>query len=106
MRDTILAGTAGALVLAVAAQQLVHAQTGPLPLAGVFELHLLIVAGVLATVAIVGTLGAGTGARWTRLVALGVVVVVVVRAGGELWSPPPDPPLGDDFSLLFSDGAF
>ncbi len=100
MRDTILAGIAAALVLAVVAQQVVQAQTGPLPLAGVFELHLLIVAGVLAAAAIIGSLSAGSGAAWTRLLALAVVVIVIVRAGGELWSPTADPPKGEAFTVL------
>ena len=100
MRDTILAGIAAALVLAVVAQQVVQAQTGPLPLAGVFELHLLIVASVLAAAAIVGSLSAASGAAWTRLVALAVVVIVIVRAGGELWSPTAAPPTGEAFTVL------
>jgi vancomycin resistance protein VanJ len=100
MRATILAGIAGALVLAVVAQQLVHAQTGPLPLAGVFELHVLVAAGLLAIGAIVGSLRAGPAAAWTRLVALSVVVVVVVRAGGELWSPTATAPAGDALTVL------
>jgi endonuclease/exonuclease/phosphatase (EEP) superfamily protein YafD len=100
MRSLILAALAAALVLAVVAQQLLHAQTGPLPLAGVFELYLLLAAGVLAVGAIVGSLGAGRAAAWTRLVALAVVVVVVVRAGGEVWSGAAAPPAGDAFTVL------
>jgi endonuclease/exonuclease/phosphatase (EEP) superfamily protein YafD len=100
MRDTVLTAIAAALVLAVAAQQVIHAQSGPLPLAGVFELHLLIGAAFLAVGAIVGSLGAGPSAAWTRLVALGVVVIVIVRAGGELWSPTPDPAKGDTITAL------
>src|SRR3954469_21604782 len=100
MRATVLAGIAAALVLAVVAQQLVHAQTGPLPLAGVFELHLLVAAAILAVAAIVGSLGAGPTAAWTRLVALAVVVVVIVRAGGELWSPSSNPSSDPGIALL------
>src|SRR3954469_18259988 len=100
MRATVLAGIAAALVLAVVAQQLVHAQTGPLPLAGVFELHLLVAAAILAVAAIVGSLGAGPTAAWTRLVALAVVVVVIVRAGGELWSPSSNPSADGGITLL------
>ena len=100
MRATILAAIAVGLVLAVLAQQLVHAQTGPLPLAGVFELHLLMLAGFLGIGAILGSLGPGPRAAWTRLVALAVVVVVLVRAGGEVWSPPADPAKGEAISVL------
>jgi endonuclease/exonuclease/phosphatase (EEP) superfamily protein YafD len=100
MRATVLAALAAALALAVVAQQLVHAQSGPLPLAGVFELHLLLVAGLLAMGAILGSLRAGPSAAWTRLVALAVLVIVVVRAGGELWSPGGDPAPGDAITVL------
>ncbi len=100
MRATILAASAAALVLAVLAQQLLHAQSGPLPLAGVFELHLLVLAGLLGIGAIVRSLGAGSKAAWSRLVALAVVVIVIVRAGGELWSPSADPATGDTISVL------
>ena len=100
MRATILTAIAAALVLAVVAQQVIHAQSGPLPLAGVFEVHLLIVATYLALGAIVGSLGAGPSAAWTRLVALGVVIIVLVRAGGELWSPTQDPATGDTITAL------
>jgi endonuclease/exonuclease/phosphatase (EEP) superfamily protein YafD len=100
MRATVLAALAAVLVLAVLAQQLVRAQTGPLPLAGVFELHLLVLAALLAIGAIIGSLGAGSGAAGTRLVALAVVVVVVVRAGGQVWSPAAEAPQGDTITLL------
>jgi endonuclease/exonuclease/phosphatase (EEP) superfamily protein YafD len=100
MRATILAATAAALVLAILVQQLVHAQSGPLPLAGVFELHLLVLAGLLGVGAIVGSLGSGSTAAWTRLVALVVVVIVIVRAGGELWSPSPEAAPGDTITVL------
>ncbi len=100
MRSTVLAGLAAFLVLAVVAQQVVHAQSGPLPLAGVFELHLLAIAVLLAVGAIAGSLYAGPAAAWTRLVALAVVVVVIVRTGGEVWSPSAAPPTGDTITAL------
>jgi vancomycin resistance protein VanJ len=100
MRATILAAIAAALVLAVLLQQLVHAQAGPLPLAGVFELHLLVLAGFLGIGAILGSLGQGSTAAWMRLIALAVVVVVIVRAGGELWSPSTNAAAGDAITVL------
>ena len=87
----ILAGLAALAVLAVLAQQLLRAQTGPLPLAGVFEVHLLAVAAVAALLAIPGALGGGRVRAWIRLVIVGVLVLAVVRLGGELWSPGPRP---------------
>jgi vancomycin resistance protein VanJ len=80
---------AAGAVLAVLAQALTGAQTGPLPLAGVFELHMLVAAAVLALVGLLGSLGPGRRRAWTRLAMLAVIVVTVVRAGGELWSPGP-----------------
>jgi endonuclease/exonuclease/phosphatase (EEP) superfamily protein YafD len=87
----ILAGLAALAVLLVLAQQLVRAQTGPLPLAGVFEVHLLALAAVAALLAIPGALGGERSRAWSRLVIVGTLVVVVVRLGGELWSPDPVP---------------
>ena len=83
----LLAGFAALLALLVVAQLVLHAQTGPLPLVGVFEVHLLVVATVLALLALLGSLGGGRRQAWTRLLILGVIVLAIVRAGGELWSP-------------------
>jgi endonuclease/exonuclease/phosphatase (EEP) superfamily protein YafD len=98
MRAT-LAALAAAIVLLVVAQQVVRATTGPLPLVSVFELHLLVLAGVLAVASLVGSLGTGRSGAWVRLVALVVLIAVVVRAGGELWSSP-DPGTGDEVTVL------
>ena len=87
----LLAAIAALLVLAVVAQAVLRTQTGPLPLAGVFEIHLLAAAVLLALLALPGALGDGRGRAWTRLVLLAVVVLSIVRAGGELWSPSPVP---------------
>jgi endonuclease/exonuclease/phosphatase (EEP) superfamily protein YafD len=83
----LLAVLAAAGAIAVVLQALLRAQTGPLPLVSVFELHVLVVATVLALVALVGSLGAGRRRAWTRLAMAAVIVLAVVRAGGELWSP-------------------
>lgn len=86
----VLALLAVLVAAGVVAQQLVRAQTGPLPLVAVFEVHLLAVAAVLALAAVPGALR--RDAARARLALVAVVVVVVVRLGGELWSPgPPDP---------------
>ncbi|HYO44836.1 MAG TPA: endonuclease/exonuclease/phosphatase family protein [Candidatus Limnocylindrales bacterium] len=85
----LLAVLAVSGALAVVAQLVVRAQTGPLPLAGVFEIHLLAGATILALVALLLSLGGGRRQAWIRLAMLGVIVLTVVRAGGELWSPPP-----------------
>ena len=83
----LLAIVASAAALAVVAQLVVRAQTGPLPLAGVFEIHLLAGAAVLALLALLGSLGGGRRQAWTRLTMLAVIVLAVVRVGGEVWSP-------------------
>src|SRR5262245_7174892 len=93
MRATILAAAGAALVLLVVLQQLVQSNSGPLPLVAVFELHVLLLGGGLAVGSLIGSLGTGRAGAWVRLVALAVLVVVVVRAGGELWSST-EPELG------------
>ncbi len=95
----LLAALAALLALAVVAQAVLHAQTGPLPLAGVFEVHLLAVATVAALLALAGALGGGRARAWTRLVSLAVLVLAVVSLGDELWSPTPDAATGPTSEL-------
>lgn len=99
MRAILFAGLAAATVVLIVVQQVVAAQTGPLPMVSVFELHLLVLAGVLAIGALVGSLGSGRAGAPTRLVALGVLVIVLIRAGGELWSSA-EPAAGDQVTVL------
>lgn len=89
----VLALLVGGLVIA---QLLVRAQTGPLPLVSALETPLLVLVGVMAVAGLLGTLPwrrgrtpdrGGRGRALFRLGLLGVVVLAVVRAGGELWSP-------------------
>jgi vancomycin resistance protein VanJ len=87
MRAALLAVIAVAIVALVLVQQVVRAQSGPIALASVFELHLLGLALVLAILAIAASFGAGRGGAWVRLAAAVVIVAVVVRTGGELYSP-------------------
>ena len=87
--SSLLAGLAASAALAVVAQAVLRSQTGPLAVVGVFEIHLLVIAVVLALLALPGALGDGRGRARTRLVLLAVIVVTTVRAGGELWSPGP-----------------
>jgi endonuclease/exonuclease/phosphatase (EEP) superfamily protein YafD len=87
----LLALLAALAALAVVLQLVVRAQTGPLPLVGVFEIHVLAVATVLALLALLGSLGGERRQAWTRLAMLAVIVLTIVRAGGELWSPSADP---------------
>jgi endonuclease/exonuclease/phosphatase (EEP) superfamily protein YafD len=81
-----------ALVLAeVGINLLLRPQEGPAALAAVFEVHLLAAGAVAGVLAILLSLRSdrtarSTGAR-SRLIGAVVVVVAVVRLGGECWSP-------------------
>lgn len=100
MRAVLLAAAAGILVLTVLAQQVVRARTGPLPMASVFEVHLVTLAGILAILAIVASLGRRGSAAWARLGAVAVLVVAIVLAGGELWSASDDEAPDDAITVL------
>ncbi len=100
MRAALLAAAAGLLALSVLVQQVVHAQTGPLPLASVFAIHLLVLAGILAVLAIIASFRSGRAGAWTRLGSVAVIVVVLVLAGGDLWSSPDDPGSDDAVTVL------
>lgn len=83
----LLAAAAALLAGAAVVQQAVQAQTGPLPLVAVFEVHVLAAATIAAVLALPGALA--RGAAGTRLAIVAVLVVALVRLGGELWSPGP-----------------
>lgn len=83
----LFAALAVLAALAVVAQAVLRAQTGPLPLAGVFEIHLLGASTILALLALPGAFGAGRRQACSRLAVVAVIVLTVVRAGGEVWSP-------------------
>ena len=95
----LLAALAVALCVLVVVQLVARARTGPLPLAGVFEVHLLALAVVVALLAVPGALGEGRRRAWTRVAILGVLVLGVIRLGGELWSA------GPSDAALASEGA-
>ena len=88
----VLAGVAALAVVEVAVNVGVRPQTGPLALAAVLEPYLLAIGVVAGVLAVLLTLAdrSPAGSR-IRLLAVVVVVVGVVRLGGEWWSPgPPD----------------
>ncbi len=86
-----LAVLASALVLTAL---VVRPRTGLLTLVSTFEVHVLAVATLAALVGLLGSLSGGRGRAWIRLLALGVLVLAVVRLGDELWSPAPDAAMG------------
>jgi endonuclease/exonuclease/phosphatase (EEP) superfamily protein YafD len=97
--SAILAAIALLVGAVVVAQLVLQARTGPLPLVSVLETHLLAAAAVMAIVGLLGTLPRrrepaaarnGRARALLRLGLLGVLVLAVVRDGGELWSPEPD----------------
>ena len=81
------------ITLGVAAQAVLHGQSGPLPLGSVFEIPLLTVAALLAVAGAAGSLAGGHAVRWSkagiRLASAAVLFFAVARLGGELWSPVP-----------------
>lgn len=100
MRAMVFVAAAGFLVLVVLVQRVVRAQTGPLPLASVFEVHLISLAAIFAILAIVASLGSGTTGAWPRLGAVAVLVVAIVLVGGELFSSPGDRASDDGLRVL------
>jgi len=100
MRATVLAALGAAIVVLVFAQQVIRAQTGPLPLVSVFELHLSSVAIVLAIGGLVGSLGSGRAGAWVRLVALAVLLLAGLRVSNELLSTDPRPATGGTITAL------
>jgi endonuclease/exonuclease/phosphatase (EEP) superfamily protein YafD len=85
----LLAAFALLVLVEVSVNALLGPQEGPLALAAVFEPWLLsagTVAGLLATVL---SLGSGRAGAPIRLLGVAIIVVALVRLGGEWWSPEP-----------------
>ncbi len=77
------------VLLEVAVNVVLRPQEGPPALAAVFEGYLLALGAVAGLLAILASLGSGTGGAWIRLVGAVMIVVAIVRLGGEWWSPSP-----------------
>lgn len=71
----------------VAVNVLFRPQEGPLALAAVLEPYMLATGAVAGLLAILATLGWGRAGAPIRLVGAVVLVVAIVRLGGEWWSP-------------------
>jgi endonuclease/exonuclease/phosphatase (EEP) superfamily protein YafD len=88
---TILAAVAILVLVEAAVNVLLRPQVGPPALATVFEPYLLAAGAIAAVLAVLLTLGdRGAGASRLRLVAVVMLVVALVRLGGEWWSPDAD----------------
>ena len=84
----LLAGIALLALVEVAVNVVLRPQVGPPALAAVFEPHLLVVGAICGALAILLTLGdrSPTASR-IRLIGITVIVLALVRVGGEWWSP-------------------
>jgi endonuclease/exonuclease/phosphatase (EEP) superfamily protein YafD len=87
----LLAAFVVLVLLEVAINVVVHPQQGPAALATVIEPYLLAAGAVAGLLVILMSLGSGTAGARIRLVGAVIIVVAVVRLGGELWSPAPVP---------------
>ncbi len=97
---SLLALVAILVLVEVAVNVVLRPQVGPPALAAVVEPYLLAAGAVAAVLAVLMTLGdRGAGASRLRLVAIVMLVVAVVRLGGEWWSP------GGDGEALASDAT-
>ena len=86
---TLLAAFAVLVLLEVAVNVVLSPQTGPAALAIVLEPYLLAAGAAAGLLAIVTSLGSGAAGARIRLVGAVMIVVAVVRLGGEWWSPTP-----------------
>jgi endonuclease/exonuclease/phosphatase (EEP) superfamily protein YafD len=85
----LLAAFVALVLLEVAINVAVHPQQGPAALATVVEPHLLAAGAMAGLVAILLSLGSGTAGAGIRLAGAAIIVVAIVRLGGEWWSPAP-----------------
>jgi endonuclease/exonuclease/phosphatase (EEP) superfamily protein YafD len=84
----LLAGIALLALVEVAVNVVFRPQVGPPALAAVFEPHLLVLGAVCGVLAILLTLGdRDPAANRIRIIGVAVIVVALVRVGGEWWSP-------------------
>ena len=90
----VLALVAAAALVVVVADVVVRSQTGPFALAAVLEPYILVVGATAGLVAALSSLGSGRAAASIRLLAVAVVVVAILRLGGEWWSPEAAEPSG------------
>jgi endonuclease/exonuclease/phosphatase (EEP) superfamily protein YafD len=90
----LLALVAATALVVVAVDALVGPQTGPFALAAVLEPYILVIGAIAGLAAAVSSIGAGRVRGSIRLLAVVVVVVTILRLGGEWLSPGSEPPSG------------
>ncbi|MEW6225062.1 MAG: endonuclease/exonuclease/phosphatase family protein [Chloroflexota bacterium] len=92
-RAVLLALVAAAALVVVAVDTVVRPQSGPFALAAVLEPYVLVVGVIAAIIATLSSFGMGRAGAWVRLLGALVLVVAILRLGGEWWSPEPAAPL-------------
>jgi endonuclease/exonuclease/phosphatase (EEP) superfamily protein YafD len=84
----LLAGIAVLALVEVVVNVVFRPQSGPPALLAAFEPHLLALGAVCGALALLLTINERTGqASRIRVIAIAVIVVTLVRVGGEWWSP-------------------
>jgi endonuclease/exonuclease/phosphatase (EEP) superfamily protein YafD len=92
----LLAGIAILALCEVALNVALRPQVGPPALLAVFEPHLLAIGAVCGAVAILLTLNERSRrASRIRVIGIAVIIVALVRVGGEWWSPGANQAAGD-----------
>ena len=86
-RAVLLALVAAAALVVVAVDTVARPQAGPFALAAVLEPYILVVGVIAAVVATLSSFGMGRAGAWVRLLGAVVLVVAILRLGGEWWSP-------------------
>ncbi|HEU0245409.1 MAG TPA: hypothetical protein VFQ75_16005, partial [Candidatus Limnocylindrales bacterium] len=88
----LLAGIALLALVELVVNLVLRPQSGPFALGAAFEPHILVAGAIAGALAILLTL-AGRSPTASRIRILGIVVIVLalVRVGGEWWSPDDGP---------------
>jgi endonuclease/exonuclease/phosphatase (EEP) superfamily protein YafD len=90
----LFAGISALALVELIVNLVIRPQSGPFALGAAFEPHLLVIGAVAAVLAMLGTLAdRSAGANRIRILGIVVIVVALVRVGGEWWSPDDGPNL-------------
>ena len=90
----LFAGIAALALVELAVNLVLRPQSGPFALGAAFEPHLLVVGAVSGAIAMLLTLSERDAtANRVRILGIVVIVVALVRVGGEWWSPDDGPNL-------------
>jgi endonuclease/exonuclease/phosphatase family metal-dependent hydrolase len=88
----LFAGIATLALLELVVNRALQPQSGPFALAAAFEPHILVIGAVAGGIALLLTLSDRTPtASRIRILGILVIVVALVRVGGEWWSPDDGP---------------